>query len=72
MSGPAQKEAVIGDDFLGDGDSHKTFGITIRNASIDRAGAPHDHRNMVEVYADEALRDRILQLLQTHGVEAQP
>ncbi len=45
---------IIGDDFKEDGADHKTYGITQTNPQ---------HENIIEVYKDKALRDRILEYL---------
>jgi hypothetical protein len=62
-------EAVLGDDYKKPGSDHPTFGITITNAWLDLRGRPQPHGNMIEVYRTKALRDRVLHLLQKHGLE---
>lgn len=48
---------IKGDDFLEEGNDSKTFGIHNKTPG-------EEWGNQIEVYGDEALRDRILRLLQ--------
>ncbi|KRE08145.1 hypothetical protein ASE61_00575 [Bosea sp. Root670] len=62
-------EAVIGDDYQRPDQDHPTFGITITNAWRNIRGKPQPHGNMIEVYRTKEVRDRVLYLLQTYGLE---
>lgn len=63
-----KSEAVKGDDYKGPDADHPTYGITITNVWLDLRGRPQPHGNMIEVYRNEAVRDRVLYLLQTYGL----
>lgn len=65
-----QVRYVKGDDYLVDSAEFKTFGIDVSEFdpfrySPHKPGADGEgwHHNKIQVYGDEALRDRILSLL---------
>lgn len=64
--------ATKGDDYKNSGETHHTYGITVSNVWQDFRREWQPHGNIIEVYREEALRDRVLHLLQTYGVTEQP
>lgn len=69
-SAPADPQAMgakKGDDYKHDDEDHKTFGIDVTNCWRDIRGNLREHGSMIQVYRSEALRDRVLYLLQTYG-----
>jgi len=64
--------ASKGDDYHSKDATHPTYGITVSNMWQDVRRDWQPHGNVIEVYRDEILRDRVLHLLQTHGVSDQP
>lgn len=67
IPGPEVMRASVGDDYKNSDEDHKTFGINVANSWRDIHGNLREHGNMIAVYRSEALRDRIIYLLQTYG-----
>lgn len=60
-----------GDDSRKPGDDFTTFGINVKLEQLCKYDAG-EHINMIAVYGSEQLRDRIVFLLNSHGMGEAP